>query len=89
MPFTSTLTGMSEFNHFSTRVLQRQLKFYFRSDKTQISEDVRRVLDNFRKTQKSTENKGDVASRTERSSRKTKKNRKLVCNCGISSSFVE
>ena len=34
LPFTSTLTGMSEFNHFSTRRLQSQLKFYFRSDKT-------------------------------------------------------
>ena len=34
LPFTSTLTGMSEFNHFSTRGLQSQLKFYFLSDKT-------------------------------------------------------
>ena len=34
LPFTSTLTGMSEFSHFSTRGLQSQLKFYFRSDKT-------------------------------------------------------
>ena len=34
LPFTSTLTGMSEFNHFSTRGLQSQLKFYVRSDKT-------------------------------------------------------
>ena len=34
LPFTSTLTGMSEFNHFSTRGLQSQSKFYFRSDKT-------------------------------------------------------
>ena len=34
LPFTSTLTGMSEFNHFSTRRLQSQSKFYFRSDKT-------------------------------------------------------
>ena len=34
LPFTLTLTGMSEFNHFSTRGLQSQLKFYFRSDKT-------------------------------------------------------
>ena len=32
--FTSTLTGMSELNHFSTKGLQSQLKFYFRSDKT-------------------------------------------------------
>ena len=37
LPCTSTLTGMSEFNHFSTRGLQSQLKFYFRSDKTLIS----------------------------------------------------
>ena len=37
LPFTSTLTGISEFNHFNTRGLQSQLKFYFRSDKTLIS----------------------------------------------------
>ena len=33
LPFTSTLTGMPEFNHFSTKGLQNQLKFYFRSEK--------------------------------------------------------
>ena len=27
LPLTSTLTGMSEFNHFSKRGLQNQLKF--------------------------------------------------------------
>ena len=27
LPFTSALTGMSEFNHFSTRGLRSQLKF--------------------------------------------------------------
>ena len=34
LPFTLTLTGMSEFNHFSSRGLQSQSKFYFWSDKT-------------------------------------------------------
>ena len=34
LPFTSTLTEMSEFSHFSTRGLQSQMNFYFRSDKT-------------------------------------------------------
>ena len=36
LPFTLTLTGMSEFNRFSRRGLQKSVKFYFRFDKTWI-----------------------------------------------------